>query len=472
MNVLFIYPVNPPELFTIQFSQGIGFLSAALKKAGHKTDLLLLYDVNKKDIAKKIAGFRPDLIAISSVTDQIELSKDIIKHIYEKYKLPIILGGVHPTVKPEECIRIPHLIGICIGEADEALPEFVDLLERKKDYTKTMNFWFKKDKKIIRNQVRPLIQNLDKLPFPDRNIFNKYLKYDGEFEFIGSRGCPFQCTYCINSFMMNLYKGKGKYVRYRSVDNLLKEIEEVRKNNKITSVMLDDDTFILNKEWLREFADKYPRYIRIPFVCNARADRLDEETAKLLKKAGCFEVKVGVESGNDSIRSKILKRPMTNRQIRDAFKVIKKYEMKATSFNMIGMPYETEKEIWDTIKLNRDIKPYRMGVSVFRPYPGTDSYRLCKEKGWVSNRKVRSYFDEVTVLDQPSIPKEKLRYYYRIFRISAWHPIIAPFFRLIARVKISKDKSFYDIVLSMKSYVSSKLTRKQRTFLMKYIKWF
>ncbi len=472
MNVLFIYPVNPPEFFTIQFSQGIGFLSAALRKQGHKTDLLLLYELDLNKIGKKIETFKPGLIAISSVTDQIELSKRIINYIDGKHKIPVILGGIHPTVLPEESIKIPSLLGICIGEADEALPEFVNLLEKKKDYTKVKNFWFKKGDKVIRNEVRPLIQDLDVLPFPDRSIFDGYIKYDGEFEFMGSRGCPFLCTYCINSFMMKLYKGKGRYVRYRSVDNLLKEIEETRKKYNVTSVMFDDDTFILNKEWLREFADKYPKCIGIPFVCNARADVIDEEIVKLLRKAGCFEVKFGVESGNEFIRSKILKRPMTNQQIISAFRLAKRFGLKATAFNMLGLPCETEKTIWDTIKLNREINPYRMGASIFRPYPGTESYDLCNERCWISNRKVRSYFDELSMLDQPSISKEKVNYYYKIFRISAWHPKIAPLFRFMARTKVYRNKSIYDILLDTKSYISSRLTRKQRTFLMKYFKWF
>jgi len=467
-----VYPVNPPHLFTIAFSQGIGFLSASLKKQGHKTDLLLLYELDKEKIDNLINNFEPKLIAISTVTDQLELSKKIIDYIYKKYKLPIILGGAHPTVCPKEAIRIPHILGISIGEADEALLEFITLLEKNKDYTKTKNFWFKKNNKIIRNPVRPLIQNLDKLPFPDRTIFNKYIKYDGEYNFMGSRGCPFQCTYCINAFMMKLYKGKGRYVRYRSVDNLLDEIEDVMKKNKIITVMFDDDTFILNKVWLREFSEKYPKKIGIPFVCNARAEIMDKEIAKLLKKAGCSEVKFGIESGNHFIRSKILKRNMTNKQIKDAFNLTKKYGMRVTSFNMIGLPCETEKTILDTIKLNRAVNPYRMGASIFRPYPGTESYDLCRKKGWISKRKVSSYFDDISILDQPSISKEKIKYYYKIFRISAWHPMISPFFKFIAKTKVTKDKSIYDVVLSMKSYISSKLTRKQRDFLMKYMKWF
>ena len=101
MKVLFVYPVNPPHLFTIQFSQGIGALSAAAKRKGHKTDLLLIYEFDKDKISKKIESSKPDLVAVSSVTDQIELSKSIIRFIYDKHNLPIILGGVHATVMPE-----------------------------------------------------------------------------------------------------------------------------------------------------------------------------------------------------------------------------------------------------------------------------------------------------------------------------------------------------------------------------------
>lgn len=132
MRVLFVYPQTPTTLQESGFSQGVGYLSSILNNNGHKTSLLVLDSFNKIKVSDKIKKFKPKLIAITSTSDQIRLSKRIIDFIYKKFKLPIILGGVHATVAPEECMNIPGIVGICRGEGEYALLEFVDALEKTK----------------------------------------------------------------------------------------------------------------------------------------------------------------------------------------------------------------------------------------------------------------------------------------------------------------------------------------------------
>ncbi|MCK5138731.1 MAG: cobalamin-dependent protein, partial [Thermodesulfovibrionia bacterium] len=177
-------------------SFGTAYLSAVLKKEGHQTSLICPYMFNPTGVSRKIEDFKPQMVVVSSVSDQFELSKKIIGFIYDKYSLPIVIGGVHPTVDPDECMDVRGVLGVCIGEGEYALLEFVDLLEKKKDYSRVKNFWFKKENKIIKNTVRPLIQDLDSLPFPDRELFDGYADTSNEIEFMGSRGCPYQCSYC------------------------------------------------------------------------------------------------------------------------------------------------------------------------------------------------------------------------------------------------------------------------------------
>ncbi|MCK5282651.1 MAG: radical SAM protein [Nanoarchaeota archaeon] len=449
-------------------SFGTAYLSAVLKKEGHQTSLICPYMFNPTGVSRKIEDFKPQMVVVSSVSDQFELSKKIIGFIYDKYSLPIVIGGVHPTVDPDECMDVRGVLGVCIGEGEYALLEFVDLLEKKKDYSRVKNFWFKKENKIIKNTVRPLIQDLDSLPFPDRELFDGYADTSNEIEFMGSRGCPYQCSYCINKVLQTIYKGYGKFVRFRSVDNLLREIKEVLKKYKSPKILFHDDTFTLNKVWLREFSEKYPKEIGKPYIANGRIETLDEESIKLLKKSGCIELKIGVESGNDRVRRKILDRQMTNERIIDVFRLCKKYGILATSFNMIGIPGETEEDIKDTIELNRRIMPFRMGVSIFKPYKGTLLYTICKENGWISNRKVSSYFEARSTLNLPTISHKKIKYYYKIFKLSVYHPILVQFAKGLIFIGL------YDFLVGFLSRVrrfSVKfLTRKQKDVIMKILK--
>jgi radical SAM superfamily enzyme YgiQ (UPF0313 family) len=463
MKVLFINPVTPPHIFKVQLSMGVAYLSAVLKAKKHKTDLLCPYRFDASMISAKINEFKPDFVMVSTVSDQFGLAKKIINYISLRFNLPIIMGGTHPTVYPEESIKVKGVTGICIGEGEEALVEFVE----KYPKTNIKNFWFNKNGKVIKNPIRPLMQDLNKLPFPDRTIFDKYVDTSDEIEFMGSRGCPYQCSYCVNKVLQDMYKGKGRYVRFRSVDNLIKEIKEVLSKYKTAKILFHDDTFTLDKKWLREFASKY-KAIKKPYIANGRVETLDEEIIKLLKESGCVELKIGVESGNDRIRKQILHRNMTNKQIIEAFRLCKKYGILATSFNMIGLPGETEKEIKDTIALNKKIKPFRMGVSIFKPYPGTELYNICIDNKWISKRSNISYFEDNSVLDLPTISHKKIEYYYKIFKLSVYHPILVQFVKVLIFLRVYDP--LIKLLSAIKRQVAKALTREQKDKIMKILK--
>jgi len=440
VNILFINPVTPPNIVRVRVSMGVASLSAILKREGHKTALLCPSKFDNS-ISEKIKSFKPDLIAVSTVSDQFDLAKEIIKSIKH---IPVIMGGIHATVATDECIKIPGVIGVCIGEGDEALPEFLRKYGNRKDYTDTKNFWFKENGKIIKNPLRPLIQNLDALPFPDREIFEEHIpKENLILEFMASRGCPFQCNYCINKVLQGFYGIKG-YLRRRSVDNLLKEINQVLaeyklKHNRFPKRLeFHDDLFTADKAWLKEFADKYKQQVNQPYAVNARIETIDEETVLLLKESGCVELKLGIESGNERIRKEMLNRHMTNHQIISCFSLCKKRNLPTSSFNMIGIPGETEKEIEDTINLNRIVKPSVVGVSVFRPYQGTYLYDYCKKNGYLTDRKVNSFYEGESIINLPTISKEKINYYYQIFQTAVYHPNLLPLVTFLVNLHLYK----------------------------------
>jgi len=282
------------------------------------------------------------------------------------------------------------------------------------------------------------MEELDKLPFCDREIFNYNRLMDDTndgTEFIAGRGCPFSCSFCINAVLQDLYKNKGKYVRLRSVDNLLEEIRQINNNYKIKKITFHDDTFTINRAWLADFCIKFGREFKIPFRCNARADSIDDALLEQLKEAGCEQIWVGVESGDDHLRNTILKKQLPREIIIAAFRLIKKHGIKSRAFNMIGVPYETCETAEKTIGFNKEINADMKCLTIFRPYPGTELYELCKKNGWISDRQVHGYYED-SVLNQPSISADDVYFYHKIYFYAMYAPFLVPLMRLLHGIKI------------------------------------
>ncbi len=409
MNILLIYPniVESPK----DISLGLGLISSLLKKDGHSVDLLdSTFDrITKHKIKHKLQTFRPDLVGITVATNDLSYGIWICNQIKKiDSKTPIVCGGYHATIAPEDIIKQDCFDVVCIGEGEYPILELANSIQKGKINTNIRNMWFKiKDSKgnikIKKNKLRPLQQNQDKLPFTDRKLFDyeKYLNYNkGIATFIASKGCPFGCAYCINNFLLKKYKGLGKYLRFRSADSIIKEIKQVLKtyNNQIREIEFYDDTFTLNKQLVKEFSKKYKKQICIPFNINIRAGSVTKQDLILLKNAGCYRVSIGIESGDEFIRNKVMKRNQTEKQIIDTFKWCREVGLQTYSFNMVGLPYETKKTIRATIELNKKCKPDFVGVSIFNAYKGTELYDLCEKNGLLlKDIAAKSYFQSTNV---------------------------------------------------------------------------
>lgn len=451
MNILFIYPIPPQRFVPRGFSYGIGSMSAMLKRAGHTTELLYIESLDEAELVRRITPSTA-LVAVSSTTDQFALAKQAIAWIEKRFDIPVVLGGTHATVAPEEAIRTDGLLGICVGEGDEAIVDLAQALDRHEDVSHIRNFWFRKGNSVIRNEVRPLVRDLDSLPFPDRSIFDYQslldLNYQDGAEFMVGRGCPFHCAFCINQKLQDLYRDKGPFVRFRSVDNVIAEIKAVTRDyTNIRKITFQDDILGLNKTWLAEFSAHYGREIRIPFRCNIRADGVNEEILSLLKQAGCAELWVGVECGNETLRNSLLNKQISTQTIINAFRLIRSFNIASKAFNMIGLPGETPQNIEETFQLNKTIKPDIRSVTIFRPYPGTALYDYCAEKNWISNRMVSGYWEE-SILDQPTLSKEDTYFYQLMFYYEMKCPSLAGLMRWLNRIKLGRTLTLFRLLHS------------------------
>lgn len=419
MRILFCYTDINMKGGAKSFHYGIAILSALLKERGHQTSLFYMYPQYKiKALEEQINTFSPDLLGFSSTTAQFRYVRKILEEIPLAKDIFTICGGPHVTLEPESLETAPRLDAICRGEGEHALLELVDALENKKDVYNIKSLWVKEGKVIHRNSINNFIQDLDSLPFPDRDIYPYQSIIDSDFGtalFMFARGCPFNCSYCSNQALKDVQE--GKYVRFRSVESCLKEIEEVITNYKVKALYLNDDLFTLKKEFVAEFCKKYRKRINLPFDINTRVGFLTEELCTQLKEANCRRVNIGIESGNPRIRQTILNRKMTNEQIINTFHMLRKAGLKTKSFNMIGFPEETPDDFQDTIELNKKIQPDSVILNVFDPYPGTPLGERCKKEGLVDLEKMESKIipKTDTVLKLPQFPEKEIKRLYKIF---------------------------------------------------------
>jgi Fe-S oxidoreductase len=330
---------------------GLTYIASVLKKKGHSVRFLSLTEPDKKAISEQ--AVEAGIVLISVATDSFRLCQDVVKYIKTITKVPVILGGMHPTVCPDECISLEGVSAICLGEGEDAISELLEAIAQKRGYTNIENLWVKDSYGSIRkNSLRPLISDLDTLPFPDYGIFEGQVNFN-ILPVILSRGCPFNCTYCCNHTLRKLYEGKGDLLRRHSIEYSIKMIDILLSQfNDIKEIEFYDDTFTINKIWLKDFLKEFSKF-EIKFICNSRFDVLDEEVIKLLSENGCVRMNVAVESGNEKIRKEVLGRFMPNKDIIEKARLIKKYKIHLHTHNMVGIPYEKEADILETVKLNR-----------------------------------------------------------------------------------------------------------------------
>ena len=429
MKIHFIYS-DVSTYYYPGVHHGLASISSVLKSHGHLVSIHhVKKEPSKKEMLDIIQRESPDLIAFSAVTNQIGYVDTWSKWLKQEFAVPTICGGIHATLYPEEVIDFDGIDMVCRGEGEYPMLELADDSAR----TDIENLWLKRGKDIIKNPLRPLISPLDDLPYPDYALFDcKTILADrnGDFAILASRGCPFSCTYCCNHALRRVQEGKGKYFRLRSVDNVLQELELLTDKYPIKHLSFADDVFGMSRDWALEFCEKFPGKFGLEFECNVRADGVDEGLLESLKGANCTQLNMGVEAGNEWLRTEVLGRKVSNEQIIKAFDNAHKIGIKTLSYNMIGLPYETPEMIWETINLNKRLAPSRVAIFFFYPYPGTELYEVCKREGFLSERRASSYVSE-SVLELPTVtPKELQKLYTEFYRyaierrIQSFHPLL------------------------------------------------
>jgi len=418
---------------------GIMALSSVLKKAGHRIELFV---IKNDDVVERIRNFKPDIVAYSIMTGIHKYYLDYNCSLRKKLKdlkFISVFGGPHATFFPE-IINRDGVDAVCRGEGEEAFLDFINRLERNEHYN-TLNWWVKKGDQVIKNKQRPLIENLNDLPLIDRELIyqkSTFLKNKKIKSFMGSRGCPFNCTYCFNSAYKELYAGLGQAIRRRSVDNLLTEIKTIKKKYPMEMVWFNEDLFALDNVWLKEYAEKYKKEIGLSFCCSVRLNLLDEEIVSLLKESGCVSVMTAVETANDYMRNNVLNRNMSKEDMERGLKLLKKYGIKIDVGNIIGLPGETLNDMLDTLIFNQKNGVDYALCSIAQPYPGTKLHEYCLKNNYLAKGvdAIPANFHQETVIKQ-NIPLRYLKNLHHLFAMGVNWPFFSKFIPILIKLPLS-----------------------------------
>ena len=448
MRLLFVFHTIDNE------PQGVMRLSSLLKQHGHQTRMVVATEQDPLQVALE---WRPDVLGYSVYTGTQQAYVELNQRL--KAQLPGVLsvfGGPHPTFFPE-MIEQEGVDGICIGEGEYATLDLMNALQDGGDITAIANWhWTTASGEIIRNPTRPLLSSheLDELPFVDRDLIYQAHPPSRRHmirPFITGRGCPYNCSFCFNKAYSEIYQGKGARTRRRSVDNVLAEIVQVRDRYGLAFVLFFDDTFILNRKWLKEFASKYQAAVGLPWWAQARADLITDERVTLLREAGCISVSFGVETGNDELRNAVLNRNMSKEQILEAGRILRQHGIAFSTNNMVGLPRGGLAADLETLELNIACRPDYANCFIYQPYPKTELGELARREGLINSFDdlSGSVTDDTPLRFEPD-EKRQIENLQKLFSVTVEFPWLRPLVRRV--IRLPRNRLFWLVYKLWKGY--------------------
>lgn len=425
---------KPISSFTeVQF--GISYIATVLKKAGHQVELLVLTEDSDLEtvVGEFIKSFNPRMFCLNVVATRFpfmirtaKLIKNVDRSIYTA------IGGAHAIINPGDVMSEGCFDAVCTGEGEESIVALAQMLEKGSRPSNIPNFWFLKDEKgnPEKNPNSSFISDLDKLPVIDRGIWKRWILNHDVHSLLLGRGCPFKCTYCSNHIIA--HSSDGKYVRFRSFDNVIGELKEmVSEFPNLTKVYFEVETFGANLKYALGLCDALSDFNKtlekpLGYGINLAVTKkisTNKELLQAMKKANFEWVNIGLESGSSRIRREILKRPdYENGDLIYFSTMARELGIRTTVYILMGIPTETLEEFRETIECARACDPSDSFISIFYPYPGTELHELALKQGLISKETINHHAErKVAILDLPGFSKRRIRYEfvlanYRIYK--------------------------------------------------------
>ncbi len=402
MKVVFLNPQ--------QEMGGIQCLSAFLKRAGHQT--VLVNDANLFDnayvhypsvssffedpdfILGQIEAHQPGLIAVPVVTDDYKWALKWARRIKARMNVPVVFGNVHPTFHAAEVLRQDCVDYVVRGEGELTLLELAEALEGKRELRDVLGLGYREGGEMKLNPMRPLIEDLDTLPFPDKDLYYGPMPYlNFGYTTMTGRGCPYRCTYCENNTSRRLYSrsvpGPQKWTRRHSPEYVVKEILWAKERYKIAHVRFNDEDFSYDKNWTRRFCELYKKEAGIPYSAWVYPNTIDTEIARLMAESGCDTVEMGIQSGSERLRQEVLHRNTGDEQIVGAMSALHEAGIRAKYDVILGLPGEKKEDLDATVRLLSRGHPWNIFAFWLRYYPATEILSVARERGLLTEEQFR-----------------------------------------------------------------------------------
>ncbi|OGS09083.1 MAG: hypothetical protein A2270_05120 [Elusimicrobia bacterium RIFOXYA12_FULL_51_18] len=425
---------------------GARILSDVLKKNGHtvsmvffkrdKTNEMSLPTAKEYELLKNlIKDLAPALVGVSTRSTFFPVARDITAAIKTETGAPVIWGGAHAIICPEECIRYADIV--CAGEGEGPLSLLSDAILNKKDYTHIPGLWIRKsDGTVARNETCAVTEDLDGLPLPDfSDVSGSYVIEDDKcgnkeplyndslthYNFMTGRGCPFHCDFCSNSIFHSIFKGKGRRLRQRSVDSVISELSNAKRAfRNLASVSSNDELFGLDPEWLREFIEKYKREIGLAFHCDIHPSYVTEEKIAALSGMGLKTISMGIQSGNERLRLEVYGRNTPDAMIMNAARLFRKYKIFPSYDLIFDNPLETEADLRKTLDFMMRLPgPFRMCTYSLQHHPKTALTEKLLSMGMITKNDVDGVslkgFDQWHIRTDLKSNKKEIVFLQRLF---------------------------------------------------------
>ncbi|MGB9959932.1 MAG: B12-binding domain-containing radical SAM protein [Candidatus Bathyarchaeales archaeon] len=388
----------------------LGYLGAVCEKGGHEVNVIDCQGekLSPDDFRRRIEKIDTDVVGITSATLTYKSALKIAKISKEVHpECTTVLGGCHATFWDVNALNECPALDVIVRKEGEIT--FLDLLSKlkgKESFDEVQGITFRKGDKIIRNEDRPYIENLDDLPFPAHHLLNlnSYIKVGKLIiPVMTSRGCVYWCDFCTAVRMF------GRKYRMRSPKNVVDELEFLYNKYGADQFTFYDDAFTVDPRRVDEICGEIMRRkLPIHWDCETRVDMVNKPLLEKMKKAGCIAVWFGVESGSQTIIDQMHKK-FKIEQTRNAFRLAHEAGLMTVASVILGFPGETEETAWETINFVKSLDPVDVGFYIATPYPGTPLYEMVKEKGWLKTEDFDKYDTATPVFETPYLSMERLK---------------------------------------------------------------
>lgn len=465
MNVILIQQYASPCF-------GILAIMAYLKHHNINCDVIV-WSLEEEPV-KTISELKPDLIGISLMTTEHYWMVEAVRSIRERLpEVKIIVGGIHAFIYPEDIMAVQGVDLVCNSDGEYVMLEVCRKLdESKADWSSVKGLVYRDKNGMVRSSGRadffkysPYILE-DRIPY-----FSRYpvMSKDTVPRFIASRGCPYNCSFCYNAQIRDIFKDMdGKYLRYKYPENLIQEISNICRRYPVESIFFVDDLFCSNRKWLSQFLDIYKKEVNYPFMCTTRANIMTEELARMLSEAGCQTISFGIETGNEIIRERILNKKISDEHIIRCGQIARKYGIQVQTANMFCLPDETLDDAFKTIELNHKAGTDLAFTSLFLPFPNTELANYCIKKKYLKedfsfkdlpksflSRSILSIDNKEAITNTQQLAYFFIRYpwFYKRFRGVVKINVLKPLFYFLyllsnfMRHKVERKRSYFSALL-------------------------